>query len=198
MPQKPSFNEPVRKIYVSWVPNSIWDSTVAWVNLLEKAFGAADYDEAGREITVFFPRIDSTAGSVIQVEQRDQLSDATDLLVVGTSDYINIHKQKINSGESTELLFFVEKRDSGAHQELILWIAPLDKSLDKLKLSRSRFVPGKKLSDILGWHWLRNSRFPQPGGKNNPEQIAIARDAIHEAIDKILGHIESCEDCAYE
>jgi len=65
--------------------------------------------------------------------------------------------------------------------------------LESLKLERYSL-----LADIKGWHWLRETRFPQPESENNHEQLAKARDAIQEAIDKVLGHVStvSCPDCS--
>lgn len=193
MPRKPQpvFRSPSkRKVYVSWVRDQR-RLTTEWVRELQTLLQSMDYDDAGHPLEKVVLGLDDTAGDVAQVALRDARKDVTDLLIVGTSEYILSQKHQIQSGTLSELLLFLQTRDSGDGSEPVLWLAPLE----ELKLSR--YILDKyQLAGISGWHWLRKDRFPLPAGSDDLQQIAEFRQAIATALDKLLGHDrDACQDC---
>ena len=189
-------NEPgrgfgVRKIYISW-GDCAWAKP--WVYLLHEKLSPICYDESNNAIETVLPLPhEIQAGSIAEAEWRELRARVTDVVVVFTSAYIGKQQRQFKSGQPSELLLFIDRKEGDERDSLTLWLAPLE----GLKLKHYQ-IGEKSLGRYTWWHWLKGKeeKFKYLGTAENPQYTTGFIQELDDAIDRLLAHVpRNCEQC---
>lgn len=179
-----------RRIYVS-KEYCAWAKS--WVDGFWEKLVPIGFDDFDNEVKVILPPEIPDGGGIKTVDRRDLRMGVTDVVVIFTSGYIAKQQRLFEAGKASELLCFIERKESEDGDSLTLWLAPLE----SLKL-RNYELGGKRLRSYPWWHWLKGEEqaFRFLGPSDDLRFTAGFIQDLDEAVARLLAHAPiRCEQC---